>query len=210
MAKKVIIFDFDGTIADTLLSVVNILNHLASKYGYKTIKLSDVTALRGKTSKEILKGLRISLLKLPFVVRSARQEFRKEVELLKPAAGIKKALLQLKKMGYKLGIVTSNSEENVNKFLKTNNMLCFDFVYSGSSVFGKAGVIKNLMESQRLKPEEAVYVGDETRDIDAAKKVGVQIIAVSWGFNSRRILEKQKPDFLIDTPNKLIKIVERL
>ena len=134
MAKKVIIFDFDGTIADTLPLLVNILNRLSGKYSYKTIEESELTTLRGKTSKEILKGLGISLLKLPFVVKSAKSEFLKELELLKLVAGIKKVLLQLKKIGYKLGIVTSNSEENVKKFLKVNNLPRFDFVYSVSPV----------------------------------------------------------------------------
>ena len=210
MAKNAIIFDFDGTIADTLPPLINILNKLSGKYGYKAIKESDVNTLRGKTSKEMLKSVGISMLKLPFVVKSVKSELRREIEFLKPAIGIKKALFQLKKQGYKLGIVTSNSEENVKKFLEANNLPRFDFVYSGSSFFGKAGMIKSLRESQRFKTEEAVYVGDETKDVDAAKNAGVQIISVSWGFNSRQILEKQKPDFLIDAPNELIKIAERL
>ena len=122
------IFDFDGTIADTLPLLVHVLNRLSGKYGYRQVKESELGVLRGKTSKEILKSIGISMLKLPFVVRSARQEFRTEVELLKPAAGVKKALLQLKKSGCRLGIATSNSEENVKKFLKINNLQCFDFI----------------------------------------------------------------------------------
>ena len=210
MSKKAIIFDFDGTIVDVLPSLINILNRLSGKYGYNIIKEGDVNKLRAKTSKEMLKSVGISLLKLPFVVKSVKLELRKEIEFLKPVHGIKEALLRLRKHGYKLGIVTSNSEENVKKFLEANNLPCFDFVYSGSSFFGKAGMIKSILESQRLNTEETVYVGDETKDVDAAKNAGVQIISVSWGFNSRQILEKQKPDFLIDAPNELIKIVERL
>ena len=210
MAKKVMIFDFDGTLADTLPLLVNILNRLSGKYGYKTIEESDLNTLRGKTSKEILKSLGISLLKLPFVVRNVRQELRREIEFIRPIAGIRTMLFQLKKRGHKLGIVTSNSEENVKKFLEANNLQYFDFVCSGSSIFGKAGLLKSLMKSQHLKPGEAVYVGDETRDIDAARKARVKIISVSWGFNSRQILEKEKPDFLIDAPGELTKIVESL
>jgi phosphoglycolate phosphatase len=52
-----------------------------------------------------------------------------------------------------------------------------------------------------------IYVGDETRDIEAARKIQIQVIAVSWGFNSREVLAEQKPDFLISHPSQLIEVV---
>ena len=107
-----------------------------------------------------------------------------------------------------MGILTSTSEENVRKFLKKNKLELFDFIYSGSSIFGKHKVMKSLLKKQKLKRKEVIYVGDETRDIEAAKKAKVKIISVTWGFNTKQILKKQKPDFLIDKPKELMKILK--
>lgn len=207
---KAVIFDFDGTVAHSLPFLVRVLNHLSKKYHYKQIKEADISALRNMASEEALRSLGISLLKLPLVVRSARLEFQKEIELLKPVEGINKALLQLKKGGFSLCMLTSNSEENIRKFLKANISTEFDFVFSGSSLFGKSRIIRNLLKAVHLRPSEAIYVGDETRDIDAARKAGIRVIAITWGINSRKVLQDKSPDFLVDSPAELVKVVEKL
>lgn len=207
MVKKVIIFDFDGTLADTLPCVLSIINRLSHRFGYKKVGWDNMDILRNKRAEEILKYLGISLTKLYFIVRKVKAELNKEIEFLKPTVPIRKVLLRLKKNGYKLGILTSNSKDNVSKFLKRNSLDFFDFIYSESSIFGKSKVIAGLLKNQNLKPEQVVYIGDETRDIDAAKRSNINIIAVSWGYNSKQILEEQKPDFLTNKPQELIKIL---
>lgn len=207
MGKKVVIFDFDGTVADTIHAIIDIANRLSGKFGYKKVNEADIEGLRNKKTRAILKYLKISIFKLPFLWRRVRAELKKEIEFLRPIKGIDKALLKLKKRGYKLGILTSNSKENVNKFLERNSMDLFDFIYSGSSLFGKGKVMKNLLKKHGLSPEEVIYVADETKDIEAARKTRIKIIAVSWGANSKQILEKQKPDFLISEPKELEKIL---
>lgn len=210
VVEKVIIFDFDGTIADTLQSIVSIINRLSDKFGYEKVTEESIDILRNKQTEEILKDLKISMTKIPFIIRKVKVELNKEIESLKPTVAIKESLLELKKNRYKLGILTSNSKDNVSKFLKRNNLDLFDFIYSGSSIFGKSKVMNNLLKNQNLKPEEVIYVGDEIRDIEAAKRAKIRIIAVSWGFNSKQILEKQIPDFLINEPKELIKLLGNL
>ena len=116
-------------------------------------------------------------------------------------------MLGLTENGYKLGILTSNSEENVSKFLKKNNLDLFDFIHSESSILGKSKAMHDLLKKHGIRPEEAIYVGDEIRDIEAARKTNIEIIPVCWGYNSKQILEKQNPDFLIDEPRQLIEIL---
>jgi len=210
MAKKVVIFDFDGTIAETLDSIVNVMNGLSDELGYRKVTGEDIDELRNKNPKEILKDLGISILKLSFVGKRIKSELNKKIEYVPPVSGIEEALLELKKTGYKLGILTSNSKDNVSKFLKKNNLDLFDFIHSESSIFGKSRVINDFLKNQCIKLGEVIYVGDETRDIAAAKKTNIPIIAVSWGFNSKQILENQNPDFLIDEPRQLIEIMGSL
>ncbi len=210
MTHKFIIFDLDGTIADTLPLLVKILNSLSAEFGYKELREGNIEELRAKDTSEALRHLGISIFKLPHLVKKARAELNKEIEELKPIKGISEALSKVKKAGYKLGILTSNSEENVRRFLENNNLEIFDFIYSGSSFFGKGGVLKNLLHQQNLKRDEVIYVADETRDVKAARKAGVKIIAVSWGFNSRQAFSVFKPDFLIDEPGELVSVIKNL
>jgi len=178
-------------------------NDLSDKFGLKKVYSEDLPELRSKTSREVLKHLGISVVKLPFVVRAARAQFQSRIDLLQPIDGIRGSLIRLKDLGYQIGILTSNSDENVRKFLNRNSLDFFDFVSSGASIFGKGRVIRSILRKQKVKGSEAVYVGDETRDIDAARAAGIRMISVSWGFNSRQILERQKPDHLIDHPLEL-------
>lgn len=210
MTYPVIIFDFDGTIADTLPLLVKILNRLSTEFGYKELREENIDELRAKDTREVLRHLGISIFKLPFLVKKARAELNKEIMELMPIKGISEALLNVKIAGYKFGILTSNSEENVRKFLENNDLQIFDFIHSGSSIFGKGKALKNLMRQQNLKNNEVVYVADETRDVKAAREARVKIIAVSWGFNSKQAFNNSKPDFLIDKPSELIRVIDAL
>jgi len=122
MVEKVIIFDFDGTLADTTSSIVRILNRLFDRFGYENI---DLNKLRQSDSKEVQDKLGLSAIKIYFVTRKVRSELNKEIESLKPIKNLRKTLLKLKEKKYKLGILTSNSKENVNKYLNINDLSIF-------------------------------------------------------------------------------------
>ncbi|XHX80419.1 MAG: HAD hydrolase-like protein [Stenomitos frigidus ULC029] len=202
---KTIIFDFDGTIADSFDTVFAISNRLAAEFGYPITPLEDVKALKNLSSQEILRRSKVPFVKLPFLLRRLRVELNQEIAGLQPIAGIKEALLDLKQQGHHLGIVTSNSRQNVIAFLAAQDMRdVFDFVDSGLTLFGKGRIIQKILRHNRIDPATTIYVGDETRDVEAARKIGIKVIAVCWGFNSCEVLGAQKPDFLINTPAELV------
>jgi phosphoglycolate phosphatase-like HAD superfamily hydrolase len=211
MNVKVIIFDFDGTIADTLDAVVSITNRLAKEYGYKQTDPEQLAQIRNMSSREIVRKSGISLFKIPFLLRRIKLDLRNDIQQIKPILGIKVALTKLINQGNKLGILTSNSEENVTAFLKKHEMQdLFSFIYAEPTLFSKHKILKQFIKKNNLIPEEVIYVGDETRDIEAAKKIPIKVIAVSWGFNSEAALAKHHPDFLIHQPSELIEIMGSL
>ena len=130
-----IVFDFDGTIADTMSVVIKIANKFADHYGYRKIPQSDIPKLREKRPSEVLKHLGISIFKLPIVVRKIRFEMNKEIAHLQPPVNIRDTLQNLSRKGCVLGILTTNSRENVTEFLKNNDLQFYDFVYSGRAVY---------------------------------------------------------------------------
>lgn len=208
---KVIIFDFDGTVADTFEAIVRITNRLSGEFGYKRSEPEDLDRIRKLSSKEIVKQSGISVFRLPFLLKKLKEELNQEIHRLSPIPGIQQAIVALKEQGNRLGIITSNDQNNVLYFLKDNQLQdSFDFIYSGTALFGKSKVINTFLKQANLKPEEAIYVGDETRDIEAAKKSRIKMIAVSWGFNSKEVLAEHHPDFLIHDPQELIEVIGRL
>jgi phosphoglycolate phosphatase len=207
---KVIIFDFDGTLADTIDILLSITNRLSAEFGFKSATKEELAQLSNLTSWQILRYSGISIFKFPLLIRKLKAELRCEIPNIQLFPGIKEVLLELKKLGFQLGIITSNSRENVLASLEKNGLQgTFTFIYSGS-IFGKHKVIEKWLKKEHINPEEVIYVGDETRDIDAAKKTGIKIIAVSWGFNSQEALAAQNPDFLIGRPQELIEIMSNM
>jgi phosphoglycolate phosphatase len=205
MAVKAIVFDFDGTLADTYHAFVEIANRLSGEFGYKPVNPEDQDKLKHLSVRELIKQSEISPLKIPFVLNKVTSELRQKIQDIKPINGIPIFLKELKDNGYLLGIITSNLHENVLSFLKINNLEhLFDFIYSGTTLFGKHKVINQLLKQHKLIPNEIIYVGDETRDIRSAQKSKVKVIAVAWGFNSPEILAQHQPDFLIYHPQELI------
>ena len=208
MTNKVIVFDFDGTIADTYQAIVDITNDLSSEFGYQPIDEEELLLLKNLSSKEIVKRAEISLFKIPFLVKRVQKELGGQIADLSPIKGIESVLLELKQRNYILGIVTSNVRENVMLFLQKNNLeYLFDFIYPGTNIFGKHRIINELVRKRKLNKTDVIYVGDETRDIRSARKSGINVIAVGWGFNSQEILAEYKPDFLAVKPTELLEAI---
>ncbi len=203
--EKTIIFDFDGTIADTLETIAVLYNQIASDFNCKPVSFEEKERFRSMKTPEFLKECNIPLLLLPILAIRIKHEMRHEIKKVKPIEGMIKALHDIRNAGIKIGVLSSNSVDNIRLFLNENKINdIFDFVHSGKNIFGKDKVILRLLSKYKIKRDSVVYVGDETRDIEALKRIKVPIIAVSWGFNSHEILENQHPDALIDNPDDLL------
>src|SRR3989338_1975126 len=203
-----IIFDFDGTLADTGRIMIECMNELAKQENRPQLKANE--SLREKTALQIFtKDLGVSVYRVPYYVRKARKIMEAKASSIRFFKGIPSTVKMLSRQ-FRLGILTSNSDEIVKKVLVKEGVTSFSFIFSNSSVFGKHRSLKKLLKTYRLQPAETIYVGDEVRDIEACRKAKVPIIAVTWGFNSRKILERAKPDFIADKPEDIIKIAKGL
>ena len=207
MNKSLLIFDFDGTIADTLSIAVNIVGDLKDEFNLPEVNKEQLLELKSKRVKELLKLSGLSWLQLPRFIRKARTHFKKHIHLLKPIQGMPEAIKVLHQQGYKMGILTSNTQEGVEEFLSTNELNYFEFIQSSDSLFGKARYLNSILKKNRLQAAEVIMIGDEIRDVAAAQKVGIDSIAVCWGFNSIELLESQKPDHLLHDPEQLLELL---
>ena len=203
-ATNLIIFDFDGTIADSLVIFIEATNRLAKDFGYLQVSSSQTTHLRTLSLREMIQELGIPAWKLPFFLGRFRKELNQLMLELQLVNGIKEALFEIKHQGYRLGIVTSNSRQNVEKFLLLQELNhLFEFIYGGQVLSGKARALKKLIRLNRVNPQQLIFIGDEKSDVKAAKQVGLSSIAVSWGFNDRSVLLEHTPKVLVDRPQQL-------
>lgn len=205
--KNTIIFDFDGTLANTYPHILKIINGFAKKYGYYELSLKESKKVGNLTYKELIRKYKIPIYKIPFLLHEGKVQLNKEIEKIDVFPGIKKVINNLKKKKFTLGILSSNSIENIEKFLKKHDLMIFDFIVSELNLFGKDRALKNLIKKYHLDIEKTIYVGDEIRDIEACKKVGLEIISVTWGFNSKEFLEKSKPTYLIEKAEEILEII---
>jgi phosphoglycolate phosphatase len=209
--KKVVIFDFDGTLADTLNTLVKITNSLAPEFGYPTVTQQQLKELQKLNSWQILKLSKISFHKLPCLLQRVKDELQENMTEIDLFPDIKDVVLALKNHGNLLGIITSNSRQTVKYLIEKNHLVStFDFIYAEASIFGKHKLIKKVIKQEKLQPETIIYIGDEVRDIDAARQAGIKIIAVTWGFNSQATLAAHQPDFIVEKPLDLPAIIDSI
>ncbi len=208
--SPLVIFDFDGTICPSYPLFIDQVNCLADEYCLRKIKTEEMEEFRNMLPKAMMKTLNVSLFKLPFLLRKARRNVQNQLLELEPIPGIVEVLQELKRRRYSLGILTSNSSENVLLYLKKYKIDFFDFIYSGNNVFGKEKHLTAILKKTHLNPmkDQVIYIGDETRDIEAAQKALITSIGVTWGYNSFNLLQEHAPDFLSETPSQLLLLID--
>lgn len=205
MKTRYVFFDFDGTVADTFDTVLYILNELSEKYGFDPIDTKeDREYIRNHSPAEWFMKFDMSPTDLPAIMSDldiANQEMISEIKVF---PGLLEVIGELKSHDIECGIITSNSEDFVLDFLEVHEIDLFDFVYGNRNVFTKHTTIMQAINDYKVDRGEAVYVGDEARDVKAAKEIDVRSVAVTWGFNSKEYLQKSEPDLLVDHVRDLL------
>jgi phosphoglycolate phosphatase-like HAD superfamily hydrolase len=209
MHHHTLIFDFDGTIADTLGETRRIFNQLAPDYGLRQVEEHELDHLRHLSLKQLLEHLKIPKRRVPALISRGTGLMRGNITRLAMIQGMTEAILELRRHARSLGILTSNASANVEIFLEAHGLRePFDFISSTSKLTGKAKHLKAIRKTFSLRHDEMLYIGDELRDIKASQKAGIPVAAVTWGFNSRESLAAEKPDYLFDRPSDFLRLLD--
>ncbi len=199
---KNVIFDFDGTLANSMPVIIEIAEEMLQQ----DISDKEIARYRNMTVKQILKEAKIPIYKVPSLLVKGRPILQKRMHEVKLFDNLDDVIRQLADTGHNLYVVSSNSAGIINKFLEEYNLKkYFKHVYGNVGIFSKAQAIKKVMKREGIDVKSAIYIGDEVRDIEAAKKVRIPIISVTWGYNGKTILARFKPDILADKPADIIK-----
>lgn len=200
---KAIIFDFDGTIADSFEASVHTVEVVLKR---KPFTATEIKELRQSSMPEVMKKLNIKKWQLPLLVMKGRREIDKHMDDVEIFTGLPEVLAKLSDKGYELYIVSTHAPEGIETFLNKYHINgYFSDIYGNVSLLGKTKTLRRLQRQHRLMSSECIFVGDEVRDIQAARKAGLQCIAVGWGFNAPDVLKAHNPTLFASSPAELIR-----
>ncbi len=203
---KAIIYDFDGTLANTRHVMMKIYPQVAEKHNFKVLAEDELDRLKSRPFRERLKKMGIPVSKLPAVIKETRELCGNHMELCTPFEGIPEVLNTLREKGFYQGIISSNKQESIRSFLDNHQIDFFQNIITTHGLFGKHTVIKKFLKQEGFAKEDIIYVGDEVRDIVSCKKAGIRVIAVTWGYDDISILRDEEPDYLVETPGEILNI----
>jgi phosphoglycolate phosphatase len=198
-AYRLVIFDFDGTLADTIPWFEAVIDEVADRFGLPRLDSAGMEILRTAGPREILRAFGVPRWKVPLIVRHLRRLKAREAHrtaLFKDAPAI---LRRLKEGGVALAVVSSDSEGSVRQILGPVTGGLIDHYACGAPVLGKSAGMRRVLRRCGVRPAEAIAIGDEIRDVEAARSVGIPFGAVSWGFARPEALAARAPAVMFGT-----------
>lgn len=198
MPYSLVIFDLDGTLVDSFPWFLRHVNDVAEKFGFRRVTDDDISPLRRAGLREIFERLEVPARKLPAIVRHMRRlktEHAGGIPLFPGAAATLRALADA---GLRLALVSSDNEDNARRQLGAANAALFSAFACGASVFGKAAKFRRVIRRTGAEARGTIAIGDEVRDIEAARAAGINCAAVTWGYSAPEALRAHQPDIVFE------------
>lgn len=206
MTIKLAIFDFDGTLADSYPVFADSVNVLAARHGFRQVQLHEQHVLRGMGARELMRELHLPGWKVPAVMTDFRNILQRRIHDIHPFPGVIDALHALLDKRMPLALATSNTRQNVTTVLGEALIGRFATVECGTSLFGKSHRLRRILKHTRMASTEAIYVGDEIRDAEAANDAGMMFGAVAWGYTTPEALLRTRPEKLFRMPADMLEL----
>lgn len=190
---RLIIFDFDGVLADSAPWFAGMLNSLADRHRFRRVDAAELEALRGLGNREIMKRLGVSRWRLPFIAADMKARMTRDIGAIRMFDGVGAMLTALDEAGLRLAVVSSNDEANVRAVLGPDLAARIDDFDCGAGLFGKPAHFRRVIRRAGVTPAQTLCIGDEPRDGEAAAKVGADFGAVDWGLATPESLARCGP-----------------
>ena len=203
---RLAIFDFDGTLADSLPWFRASFQETIARFDLAPVSCEEFEGMRGLSAREIMARLKVSMWQLPAIVSDMRKRKLAAASETPLFAGIPAMLTDLQRLGIKTAIVSSDSEASVRQVLGPTASLITRFD-CGAAVFGKHWKFRRVARKLGAKPSETICIGDEIRDIEAANATGMDSGAVAWGYALPTALQAAGPTHFF---NSIEEITQRL
>lgn len=208
--KRILAFDYDGVIVDSLNLIMKIFNDACRKYSFEKYNIKEIkdkeefVKLFDSNFYDVIVSKGMPKEKIPQIIEFFRTEqqklYQNKVNLFDD---VKSMLKELSKTN-KIIVITSNITKTVKDYLLEKGINEVDEIVGADIETSK---IKKI---QRIKSEypnsEIYYIGDTKGDIIEGKEAKVKTVATTWGYHNREKLEKSNPDFIVDSTEELVNL----
>lgn len=205
MKYRLVLFDFDGTLADSFPWFLGVLDQLAERHGFRRIAAHEVESLRGYSAGRLVRHLGVPAWKLPGIARHLRRLMAAEIDRIALFPGVAGVLHGLAGRGVRLAIVSSNSTANVRRVLGPANAALIGHFACGASLLGKRSKLRSALRRAGVPAGAALSIGDEIRDLEASRAAGIAFGAVSWGYTEPGALRARGPDEVFASPEEILR-----
>lgn len=206
---RLVVFDLDGTLADSFSFFLACQGRLAAMHGFRALAGDEVEEARGWSARQLMRHAGLPFWKLPRVARDFRRMMETDGGAIACFPGVPETLGRLHAAGVKLALVTSNSMPNSRRVLGPETWALLSHVECGASMFGKARRLRRACKAARVAPREAIYIGDQTVDGEAARAAGMAFGAAGWGYATAESLARLSPELCLDEVAQLAEIAVR-
>lgn len=212
MKYKLIVFDMDGTVLDTLGDLCVSLNHALKKNGLPERSINEVRSFVGNGIRKLIeRGVPAGTDTEK--INKVHADFSEHYEsncanLTAPYDGIKEIIAEIRNKGMKTAVVSNKVDNAVQELAEHYFGGLFDMCVGESKNIKRKPApdeVEAVLKTLNIKKEDALFVGDSEVDIETAKNSGLPIISVTWGFKDRDFLLSHGAKVLIDEPRELLK-----
>ncbi len=206
-SRPIVVFDFDGTLADSAPIIRKIYEDMAEENNWSTLDDKTYEKLRHGTLRQARRWAGIQWWQLPRVMSGAQKLFSLESAQVKLFPGVKELVRDIQKLDLPIYVLSRNTPELINKVLRRNKINGME-VLEKVSFFGKHRALKEIARNEKSDRTDVFMIGDEVRDIISANKAGVSSIAVAWGLQDISLLKKHDPTYIANKPDDVYKIIK--
>lgn len=195
MPYKLAIFDMDGTLSDSFPWFLSVINQVADKHKFQRVTDDRIDEMRSVGAGELVRMLGVPKWRIPLIIRDMRKMKAEQIDRIALFPGVDRMFEELKARGVTICVVSSDNEDNVRRVLgRLDDRVSYFACAAG--LFGKTAKFQRILELTGASVDDTLSIGDEIRDIDAAREAGIDFGAVSWGYTSAAALNARAPNFM--------------
>ena len=200
---KSVIFDFDGTLVNSYNLMNRVYYEIIKQYDIDDFTRADIETLRTLSAHQIFKKYHLSNEQSSMIIKKAIRSYHEFIKEVPFYPNVFELLVWLEKLNIDIYVLSSNDTQIIKDYIDQHDCFMFKAIYGNSGLFKKHRSLEKLIKKHGYQKHEVLYIGDETRDIEACKRVNVAIAAVTWGFDHKELLKSYHPDYLVDRVDEL-------